>query len=99
MEELFKQYGGPILIVVAVVALIAVITAVIANSQGGFQNMINNFTNKVNTAGDNATTQDVFTDNNNNGVFDAGDAYIDNNHDGKINGITIADADNDGKQD
>lgn len=98
MEELFKQYGGPILIVVAVVALIAVITAVIANSQGGFQNMINNFTNKVNTAGENATN-DSFVDKNGDGVFNSGDSFIDANKDGKINGILIVDANADGVQD
>ena len=54
MEELFKQYGGPILIVVAIVALIAVITAVIANSSGAFQDMTDNLRTHMNDTGTSA---------------------------------------------
>ena len=57
MDELFKQYGGPILTVVAIVALIAVITAVIANSKGSFQDMTDQFRQKMNTKGTEAVDQ------------------------------------------
>ena len=36
MEEIFKQYGTPIIIVTVIVALIAIFTFLLSNNDGGF---------------------------------------------------------------
>ena len=54
MDELFKQYGGPIITVVAIVALIAVVTAVIRGSGKSFSGMIEKFTNRMDSQADKA---------------------------------------------
>ena len=48
MKEVFQEYGGIIITIIAILALIAVITAIIGNDEGSivgeaFQNVIENF--------------------------------------------------------
>ncbi|MGN0342760.1 MAG: hypothetical protein ACI4DO_08195 [Roseburia sp.] len=49
MKEIFEQYGGVIVTVIAIVALAAMITAIMGNGNSGpvynaFQGLIDNFT-------------------------------------------------------
>lgn len=49
MKEIFEQYGGVIVTVIAIVALAAMITAIMGNGNSGpvyqaFQGLIENFT-------------------------------------------------------
>lgn len=51
MEEIFKQYGGPIIIAIVVVALIAIFTFLLAGPenpvQEAFRTMLDNFMDKA----------------------------------------------------
>ena len=56
MEEIFKQYSGPIIIAIVIVALIALFGIVLSTSEGSlvltnFRNLIDNFFRKANLAG------------------------------------------------
>lgn len=53
MKEIFQEYGGILITVVAILAVIVVITAVIGNDENGaigqaFMQIINNFVAQVN---------------------------------------------------
>ena len=55
MEEIFKQYSGPIIIAIVIVALIALFGIVLSTSEGSlvltnFRNLIDNFFRKANLA-------------------------------------------------
>jgi hypothetical protein len=54
VEEIFKQYGPMIIIVVAIVALIAIVTFLLKDNgtvAGAFQNLLNNFIAKAGLGG------------------------------------------------
>lgn len=56
MKEVFQEYGGVIVTIVAIVALISVITALIGTEESGivyeaFSNLINNFIQKAGFGG------------------------------------------------
>lgn len=53
MEEIFKQYGAPIIIVSVIVALIVIFGILLSTDSGGiimenFKNLIQSFFNKAN---------------------------------------------------
>lgn len=53
MKEIFQEYGGILITVVAILAVIVVITAVVGNDASGpigtaFTNLIDNFISKAN---------------------------------------------------
>lgn len=55
MDEIFKQYGGPIITVIAIVALIAIVTLLLTTDAGGivistFKNLIDKFQQKAGLA-------------------------------------------------
>lgn len=54
MKEIFEQYGGPIITVVAIAALIGIIVFLVKGNNtvvaGMFQNLLDNFQNRVNEA-------------------------------------------------
>ena len=55
MEEIFKQYSGPIIIAIVIVALIALFGIVLSTKEGSlvltnFRNLIDNFFRKANLA-------------------------------------------------
>lgn len=59
MQKIFEEYGGVIIVAIAIVALIAVVTLLVGGEGGGwigdaFEGLITNFMNKTNTALNNA---------------------------------------------
>lgn len=54
MEEIFKQYGAPIIIVSVIVALIVIFGILLSNNDGvimdNFKDLISNFFDKANFA-------------------------------------------------
>jgi NAD(P)H-hydrate repair Nnr-like enzyme with NAD(P)H-hydrate epimerase domain len=54
LKEIFEQYGGVIITVVAIAALAALVTAIMGNGTSGpvydeFKNLIDNFGNNIGT--------------------------------------------------
>lgn len=45
MEEIFKQYGGPIITVLVIVSLLAIMAILLASNNGLVMNMFSNLTN------------------------------------------------------
>lgn len=54
MEEIFKQYSTPIIIVLVVIALIAIFAVLLSNADGAvmeqFKDLLTSFFNKANDA-------------------------------------------------
>lgn len=57
MEEIFKQYGGPIITVLVIVSLLAIMAILLASNNGLVMNMFSNLTNDFFSLANLNTTQ------------------------------------------